>query len=225
MKLLDDGFQIENAIFSEQEVSEMIHLLKVKGFEDSFGVRDVLGKIPELQDIIFSNKKFREVIHKISPDCCRSIKSIYFNKPPRSNWIVNWHQDLTVNLEEKVEIEGGINWRQTGSRFSMQPPLRILEDVFTLRIHLDDASIENGALKVVRNSHSLGIVDIVSWKKEFEDDLVFCLAKSGDVVAMKPLIIHASSRTENLKNRRVLHIEFCSLKHQYSLPWKEKILF
>ena len=50
-------------------------------------------------------QKGYEIIQKISPRCKRAIKSIYFDKPPSANWIVNWHQDLTINLTDKKKLK------------------------------------------------------------------------------------------------------------------------
>jgi hypothetical protein len=35
-----------------------------------------------------------------------------------------------------------------------------------------------------------------------------CLVAAGGIVAMRPLIIHASSKAESDRSRRVLHIEY-----------------
>jgi hypothetical protein len=39
---------------------------------------------------------------------------------------------------------------------------------------------------------------------------VVCVAPAGGVVAMRPLVVHASSKAQNALPRRVLHIEFAS---------------
>ena len=40
---------------------------------------------------------------------------------------------------------------------------------------------------------------------------------------MKPLILHASKRTENEMNRRVIHIELSNSKLPNGLEWNENI--
>ena len=40
---------------------------------------------------------------------------------------------------------------------------------------------------------------------------------------MKPLLLHSSRRTENQKNRRVIHIEFTDKQLPAGLKWKEMI--
>ena len=42
---------------------------------------------------------------------------------------------------------------------------------------------------------------------------VECVAASGDVVAMRPLTIHASSKATEGNPRRVLHIEYAAAVH------------
>jgi hypothetical protein len=37
---------------------------------------------------------------------------------------------------------------------------------------------------------------------------VDCLVAAGGIVAMRPLILHASSKAESARPRRVLHIEY-----------------
>jgi hypothetical protein len=37
-----------------------------------------------------------------------------------------------------------------------------------------------------------------------------CLVSKGGVIAMKPLLIHASSKTNDGEPRRVLHIEYAT---------------
>jgi hypothetical protein len=39
-------------------------------------------------------------------------------------------------------------------------------------------------------------------------DEVSCLTEIGGAIAMRPLLIHCSSKAHNLEPRRVLHIEY-----------------
>ena len=39
---------------------------------------------------------------------------------------------------------------------------------------------------------------------------VACLASAGGVVAMRPLLVHASSKASDAQPRRVLHIEYAT---------------
>jgi len=200
----------------------MLKIIDSKEVENNFGVREFLLKIPELREYIFT-KKLIAIIETISPDCNKSIKSIYFDKPPSSNWIVNWHQDLTINLKEKKEVANFKNWRTKNERTIVQPNKEILEGIFTIRFHLDDCTKENGALRVIENSHKDGVIEIKEWIKNKEGLERICEVKKGGILLVKPLILHSSKRTENQKNRRVIHIEFTDKELPIGLNWKEEI--
>lgn len=223
MKALEDlGFEIIEDIYSEREVNEILNFLDSKEIKNKFGVREFLVDNPEIRGKIFT-KKLIAVIEKIAPKCDKSIKSIYFDKPPNANWIVNWHQDLTINLYNKKEIENFKNWRVKEERTIVQPNQEILESIFTIRIHLDDCKKENGALRIIESSHKRGVIEIKDWLTNKEGVQRICEVKKGGILIMKPLILHSSRRTENQKNRRIIHIEFTDKELPIGLKWKEKI--
>ena len=103
-ELDNKGFTIIKSIYSNEEVEELLHLLNQKEISGQFGVREFLFKNPEITSKVL-NEKLRKIISDIAPNCKKAIKSIYFDKPPHSNWIVNWHQDLTINLANRIELD------------------------------------------------------------------------------------------------------------------------
>lgn len=222
--LATNGYELIPAVYSEKEVNDMLTIIKTKRLDKQFGVREFLLDNLELKDKIFTDN-LKNIIHRIAPNCTKSIKSIYFDKPPNANWIVSWHQDLTINLKKKKETSGFKNWRVKPERVVVQPTQKILENIFTIRIHLDDCTKQNGALRVIDNSHQKGVIDIKEWIKEKVGHEQICEVKKGGIMLMKPLLLHASKRTENQKNRRVIHIEFTDQELPNGLEWKEKIKF
>ena len=218
------GFTIVESIYSDQEIDEILTLLNDKEISGQFGLREFLSKNTELQSKIFS-KRLIELVKQIAPHCTKSIKSIYFDKPPNSNWIVNWHQDLTINLSNRKDADQYKNWRETKERIVVQPNRELLESIFTIRIHLDDCTVKNGALRVIEKSHLEGTIDIKEWLKSKKGKESICEVDSGGVLIMKPLILHSSRRTENKLNRRVIHIEFTDQELPDGLEWKESIEF
>ena len=136
---------------------------------------------------------------------------------------MNWHQDLTINLRNRIELDGFKNWRENSERIVVQPTREILENIFTIRIHLDDCTKENGALRVIEKSHKNGVIEIKDWIKNKEGVEKVCEVNRGGILIMKPLTLHASSRTENKANRRVIHIEFTDIELPNGLIWKEEI--
>ena len=89
---------------------------------------------------------------------------------------------------------------------------------------MDDTDENNGALKVVPNSHSKGIYrpENIDWTIETED---ICVVPKGGIMIMKPLLLHGSNRTLNGNRRRVIHIEFSDKELPEDMKWSEKLLF
>lgn len=219
--LQSKGFQRVDRLYSMAEISNIIGFLNAQDLEQSFGVRKLLKAFPKLAKLVFP-PKVKQLIAKISPDA-QVIRSIYFNKPPQANWIVNWHQDLTINLQQKHTHPGFKNWRVLPERVVVQPPLSFLENMFTLRVHLDTCTVQNGALRVVPSSHREGVIDLRHGLGERLADEVICEIPQGGALLMKPLLLHSSRRSENQANRRVIHIEFSDATLPTGLDWHENL--
>lgn len=221
------GFSIINSIYSQEEIELIGKFIDsqdssnptFRKSEDLFAIRQFLKELPEIKALIF-NEKLKSVIDLLFGEDYFIVKSIYFDKPEKSNWFVSYHQDLTISVDKKENIEGFGPWTSKHNQFAVQPPLEILENIFTIRIHLDDTDENNGALKVVDESHSKKIYrpETIDWNIEKES---FCSVKSGGIMIMKPLLLHGSNRTSNHKRRRVIHIEFSSKTLPAPINWSE----
>ncbi|MFM7024097.1 MAG: phytanoyl-CoA dioxygenase family protein [Flavobacteriales bacterium] len=221
MNLLQ-GFQIIPNFYEPSEVRQIISLIYNKDSsnfrksKDLFAIRQVLQEIPELKALLF-NAKLNSLISSFGEEYT-CIKSIYFDKPPHSNWTVPWHQDLFIGVREKIEIAGFRQWTNKDGFCNVQPPLEILENIVTVRIHLDNCDENNGALKVIPRSHLHGVVDLPY--QSYQDEVI-CSVPEGGVCLMKPLILHASLKSKSDDHRRVVHLEFCSKSLPDGLRWTE----
>ena len=136
-------------------------------------------------------------------------RATIFHKAQASNWLVVWHQDTALPLREKREATGWGPWSVKEGLIYAHAPARVLEKVVALRVHLDNSLPENGPLRVVPGSHKYGVLDEEQIHRLVaESTSVECLAGSGAVLAMKPLIVHSSSKSISTTPRRVLHIEY-----------------
>lgn len=150
------------------------------------------------------------------------VRGIYFDKRLETNWLVAWHQDLTLALRDRIEMPGWGPWSVKDGVPHVQPPVECLEQMLTVRLHLDDADADNGALRVLPGSHRLGRLSAERIAKCRETNAeVLCAAKSGDALLMRPLLLHASSRSTSECRRRVLHIEFAAFPLPSPLEWQE----
>lgn len=215
------GFQLFKDLYTPTEVLELTSFLEKQDLGKAFGLRRILRRYPQLATLVITPKLTRLIQH-IRPKA-QVIRSIYFDKPPQANWIVNWHQDLTINLKEKKTLPEFKNWRVLPTRVVTQPPVEILEDMFTLRIHLDDCTEQNGALRVIPRSHRKGIVDVRNGLDHRFGREFVCEVPKGGVLLMRPLLLHSSRRTENLASRRVIHIEFSDYLLPDGLAWHENL--
>lgn len=138
-------------------------------------------------------------------------RATLFDKSPGSNWLITWHQDTALPLRRKQETPGWGPWSVKEGVTYAHAPATALNQVLALRIHLDDCTKESGPLRVLPRTHTLGVLndDQVSVLAS-ERSPVECVVGKGGVLAMRPLIIHASSKSQSKEPRRVLHIEYAA---------------
>ena len=228
-EISEKGFTIINDIFSEKEISQIIDVIDsidtsketFRKSEDLFAIRQFLKEVPESHQFIF-NDNIRKIINEIFGNNYFVVKSIYFDKPEKSNWYVSYHQDLTISVDKKLDLKGFGPWTTKQNQFAVQPPIDYLKNIFTIRIHLDDTDENNGALKVVPNSDSKEIYrpETIDWNVETEE---ICSVNKGGIMIMKPLILHGSNRTTNNQKRRVIHIEFSDMELPEEINWSERL--
>lgn len=150
----------------------------------------------------------------------RATKLTLFNKKPEANWKIRWHQDVTITVKERRPVAGFEAWSEKEGVLHVRPPVAILEGLIALRLHLDPTPQANGALRVIPGSHRRGRLsraDIRHCREESSQ--VICEVAAGGVMAMRPLLLHASSAARAPSNRRVLHFEYASRALPGELRW------
>lgn len=227
--LTANGFTTVDMIYSDAEIDRLIQTIEqadsnkttFRKSADLFAIRQFLKEIPDIERLVF-NANLKNVVRQLFGADYFVVKSIYFDKPETSNWYVSYHQDLTISVDKKVELDDFGPWTVKQNQYAVQPPIALLENIFTIRIHLDDTDENNGALKVIPKSHAKKIYrpETIDWSQETETT---CSVKKGGIMVMKPLLLHSSSRTTNQKKRRVIHIEFSNQELPKELNWAERI--
>ena len=227
--LLDNGLTILDPIYTDEEINNILAIINnsdssnstFRKSTDLFAIRQFLKELPQTVMLIF-NDKLKSIIKEIVGNNYFVVKSIYFDKPETSNWYVSYHQDLTISVDKKIELDNFGPWTIKQNQFAVQPPTDILENITTLRIHLDDTDKHNGALRVIPKSHLKKIYrpETINWEVETE---ISCSVNKGGIMLMKPLLLHSSGRTTNNTKRRVIHIEFSNIELPLELNWSERI--
>jgi ectoine hydroxylase-related dioxygenase (phytanoyl-CoA dioxygenase family) len=212
-----EGFTVERSVVTCKEQQA---LLKSLGSVDSAGRRGVLSDATVHS---FANSpKVVRLIRDHTSGYAFPVRAIFFDKSPDANWSVTWHQDLTIAVAQRIHLSGFGPWSVKDGVVHVQPPVEVLEQMITVRIHLDPANESNGALKVIPGSHLKGKLssEQIDSRRNHGNE-VLCVAQPGDVLLMRPLILHSSSRSSTDEHRRVLHIEYAACQLPAGLEWKQ----
>jgi len=171
---------------------------------------------------IFNALGVSEFIYTLIPNDLRPVRSILFDKTADENWPVAWHQDLTITVLEERQIPGYGPWSYKDGSPHVQPPISLLQNMVTIRFHLDDTPATNGALRVIPGSHRCGRIPPSALAELEKADEVICECMAGDALFMSPLLLHSSRRSVAPDRRRVIHFEYGrSADLDPSLTWFE----
>lgn len=136
-------------------------------------------------------------------------RATLFEKSRRTNWLIPWHQDTAIPLTRRFDAAGWGPWSEKAGAIYSHAPAWALARVIALRVHLDTSHADNGPLRVVPGSHLGGVLtdrSVLEYASTHEQ--VECLSPRGGVIAMRPLLIHSSSKAQSSEVRRVLHLEY-----------------
>ena len=210
-----DGFSMVANVLGEEE---RIELLTALGPATAAGRRGILSA-PAVATLAQTDRVL-DFIRPHLPAKPFPVRAIYFEKSPETNWLVPWHQDLTLTVRFRVDSPGFGPWSVKDGIPHDQPPVEVLEEMLTVRLHLDDADESNGALRVVPGSHRFGrltparIRELCTKGGEH-----LCAVPAGGALLMRPLLLHASSRSTSARPRRVVHIEYAARNLPNGLEW------
>ncbi len=151
-----------------------------------------------------------------------AIQCTLFDKTPDTNWLVAIHQDLSVPVKRRVSHPALGVWSEKEGQPFVQAPQELLQRLLAVRLHLDDCTKDSGALRVVPGSHSLGRLgqdEANSYRDQVGERP--CEIRAGGAMLLRPLLLHASSKSAAPGHRRVLHFLFAPLSPGYGLEWPQ----
>lgn len=157
------------------------------------------------------DRRLQAIAQQILGSNAFPFRATLFDKSAVSNWLVVWHQDTALPLRERRELPEWGPWSVKDGVIYAHAPARALSGVVALRLHLDDSTPENGPLRILPRTHTMGVLsDEAIHGLSTRATAVDCLVPRGGILVMRPLIVHASSKSRSTKRRRVLHIEYAS---------------
>jgi ectoine hydroxylase-related dioxygenase (phytanoyl-CoA dioxygenase family) len=205
----DDGHGIVGGIFTPAEMRDVLKQLSHAALDRTkAGARHLLrvDVVRQLAD----DPRILSLARLFVGAAATPFRATLFAKSP-ANWLVAWHQDTALPLRRKVTTKDWGAWSTKAGVLYAHAPAWALEQVVALRVSLDDSTKDNGPLRALPDTHRLGLLSdsqIQSLARERQP--LDCLASCGGIVAMRPLTVHASSKSIVPQPRRVLHIEYAA---------------
>ncbi len=220
MAVADAGVELIDGLLVAEEVESLLaELTKLQLEPLRGGIRRIEQLVPQVAALARS-RKLLAVAGSHLPGQPELVRAIYFDKSPENNWYVTWHQDQTVAVSGRFDRESWGPWSMKAGAWHVQPPLEVLDQMVTIRIHLDPATVSNGCLKVVPGSHSLGLIDVARVHEQVSKEaVVYCESPLGGAVVMRPHILHASEKSVAPDPRRILHFEYSSYQLPEGIRW------
>src|SRR5580692_1629714 len=130
-EMAENGFAVFAEIFSEQEIESLLAGLQ-SVFDDADGRRRG-GKRNLLTHpsilALATCGSLRNLIEPVLGEKWRPVRAILFDKTPQANWKVPWHQDLSIAVSEKVEVDGYGPWSVKAGIPHVQPPVDVLNQM------------------------------------------------------------------------------------------------
>ncbi|MEM6266953.1 MAG: phytanoyl-CoA dioxygenase family protein [Pseudomonadota bacterium] len=174
---------------------------------------------PDLADLVTNLIKKPELTSKLG-NGWRCVRAIAFDKSPKSNWTLGWHQDRTIAVKQRASLKGYDRWSVKDGIAHVEPPFELVERMVTLRVHLDRVDQHNGPLLVAASTHSLGrIAEAEIDTRVAASETLICEAEAGDAWLYATPILHASGRSTSPYRRRVLHLDYSKDALPPPLEW------
>ena len=151
---------------------------------------------------------------------CRAVRAIFFDKTAETNWSLAWHQDRTICVKQRIDIDGFGPWTTKGGMQHVAPPFDLLTRMVTLRAHLDDVPATNAPLLIAPGSHAEGRVPVDAIQQVVSRcGTRVCTADAGDVWLYATPILHASETASRPAHRRVLQVDYAADELPGGLEW------
>ena len=206
------GFAVVPNVFTPAEISHLAGALEDVA-RSRAGARHLMAH-PVVRRVANDARLVAVAQQWLGPEA-HPYRATLFDKSPDANWLVVWHQDTALPLRKKMEAPGWGPWSMKAGVLYAHAPARALEGVIALRLHLDDSRSDNGPLRVLPGTHQQGVLsdeEVQRLSRDVRPEE--CVVGCGGIIAMRPLLVHASSKSTSSAPRRVLHIEYARSCHQ-----------
>jgi len=222
--VLDHGYTMIPDVLDADECQNLTAAIAaaVAGSGGSSGnLRNLMHAVPAVRDLARSDRLLQHVAAFLGRGAF-PVRALLFDKTPAANWSLGWHQDLAIAVKERHDAPGFSGWSVKAGVTHVLPPTAVLEQMLAARLHLDDCDASNGALRVLPGSHREGRLEdaaVTRWSTAVS--AVTCAARRGDVLLLRPLLLHSSAQAATPRHRRVIHIEYAAGPLPDGVEWFE----
>lgn len=186
-----------------------------------YALRNLFELVPESK-MALRALAVRDVVRAVLGPEAFCVRGLFLDKTPRANWAVPWHQDATIVVKERAEVTGFGPWTVKAGLQHVAAPPGTLSAMLTLRLHLDGCDESTGAMRVVPGSHQYGRLPEDSIEQFTRYQTATCAVPEGGLMAMRPLLLHASSRAAAPGSRRVIQMDFSARGLPAPLEWRDR---
>jgi ectoine hydroxylase-related dioxygenase (phytanoyl-CoA dioxygenase family) len=208
MDIFESGCQITESILSATECDSLLGAFTAAPNSNGrAGTRHMMSN-PGVSQLANDGRLLR-IARQALGGRAMPFRATLFAKSGAANWLIPWHQDTALPVAAKFDDPEWLSWSQKAGICYAHAPSWALSRVVALRIHLDASTYDNGPLRIIEGSHRAGVLT-----DERVHDCVMnhrqttCPVPRGGVLAMRPLLIHCSSKARTDAPRRVLHVEY-----------------
>ena len=206
----ESGFAILPGVLSHGSLDRLLQQInELAPPRSRAGVRHALKYAPVAE--LAERSQMIELACQVLGRDAFPFRATIFDKSLGANWLVVWHQDTALPVRSRLEAVGWGPWSVKEGIHYAHAPTSALSRVVALRVSFDDSTVENGPLRVLPGTHRLGVLsDDRVHEIAVHAASIDCVVPKGGVLAMRPLLIHASSKSHSEVPRRVLHIEYAA---------------
>jgi ectoine hydroxylase-related dioxygenase (phytanoyl-CoA dioxygenase family) len=213
----ENGFTVVSAVLSDARIEAILSEMEAAFARDVdgstlrsadgsiYGARNLVRLWPAVVNV-WRTEPLPELMEAVIGPSFGLVRVLYFDKPPEQSWALPWHQDRAIAVQNNrlMSRHFGKPTFKVGVPH-VDAPQWLLENMLTLRLHLDDMTDENGPLKVLPGSHRGASENRAP---------VTILGQLGDVLLMRPLVNHGSNKSHpgTTRHRRILHFEFAGIE-------------
>jgi hypothetical protein len=217
MTISKDGAQLFKDALSAPQLSELESALAGQP-RDHAGVR--LSGLLELRPLLSSAGSVGQIPASILGAGCFPVRAILFDKSAEQNWSLGWHQDRTIAVKQRVDVDGFGPWSIKSGMIHVEPPFDLLADMVTVRVHLDAVPVTNAPLLVAPGSHMRGRIPTAELPEVIRGcGIIPCLAEAGHAWLYSTPILHASDAAIEPRRRRVLQVDYARSQLSGGLQW------